>query len=469
MEKLIFDKTNYDVKQVELEGMTLVYRAFENITYVSNPVDELQKLSIYVPEVFYEGKEINGYNLNNAPIFMPNSIGGYMPGPIEVPGRHFHTGKVNALFMALLHGYVVVSAGARGNGRRNAEGENIGCAPAALCDLKAAIRYLKANAGRIPGDVQKIVTNGTSAGGAMSSLLGATGNHPDYIPYLNEMGAADASDDIWAASCYCPITNLDHADMAYEWEFCGLNDYHRMNFIPPKGPNERPTLIPVDDNMNEEQIALSKELKAMFPAYLNSLNLRDEHGVLMTLDAEGNGSFKDFVVRYVMETTQDAIDHGVDVAGLDWFVVENGKVVSVDFDKYVAYRTRMKETPAFDNLEIGTPEHMLFAAKDDVHRHFTPWGMKYSKTDWAMADELAIKMMNPMNYIDDDAAVTAKHYRIRHGAVDRDTSLAISAMLTLKLRMAGTDVDYKYPWGMPHSGDYDLDELFAWIDGIVTK
>ncbi len=466
MKKIIFDNTKYEVKQVELEGMTLVYRAFENIVYVSNPVDELQKLNIYVPEAFYEGKEINGYNLKNAPIFMPNSIGGYMPGPVEVPGRHFHTGQVNALFMALIHGYVVVSAGARGNGRRSADGKNVGCAPAALCDLKAAIRYLKANANTIPGDVYKIVTNGTSAGGAMSSLLGATGNHPDYESYLKEMGAADATDDIWAASCYCPITNLDHADMAYEWEFCGLNDFHRMKFIPPKAEGERPTLIPWDGIMDDEQISLSKKLKEMFPEYLNRLNLKDEHGKVMCLDKDGNGSFKEFILENVMSTVQSAIDGGVDLTGLNWFTVKNGKVTAVDFDKYVLYRTRMKATPAFDDLSIGTPEHMLFATADDEYRHFTPWGMEYSHTDWSMAEAMSVKMMNPMNYIDDPKAVTAKHYRIRHGAIDRDTSLAISAMLTLKLRMAGSDVDYRYPWGMPHSGDYDLDELFAWIDGL---
>lgn len=66
----------------------------------------------------------------------------------------------------------------------------------------------------VPGDVNKIISNGTSAGGAMSSLLGSTGDHPDYEPYLKELGAAEESDAIYAASCYCPITNLDHADMA---------------------------------------------------------------------------------------------------------------------------------------------------------------------------------------------------------------------------------------------------------------
>lgn len=83
-----------------------------------------------------------------------------------------------------------------------------------------------------------------------------------------------------------------------------------------------------------------------------------------------------------------------------------------------------------------------------------------------MADEKIIKMMNPMYYIGDEQADTAQHWRIRHGECDRDTSLAISAILTAKLREAGRRVDYHSPWNVPHAGDYDLDELFAWIDGI---
>ena len=69
-------------------------------------------------------------------------------------------------------------------------------------------------------------------------------------------------------------------------------------------------------------------------------------------------------------------------------------------------------------------------------------------------------------YILDEKAEKAQHFRIRHGECDRDTSLVISAMLTAKLREAGCEVDYHSPWNTPHAGDYDLDELFAWIDGI---
>ena len=75
-------------------------------------------------------------------------------------------------------------------------------------------------------------------------------------------------------------------------------------------------------------------------------------------------------------------------------------------------------------------------------------------------------MMNPLNYIGTKGTTVAKHWRIRHGAIDSDTSVAISAILSTTLKNKGFDVDYAVPWGVPHSGDYDLDELFAWMEKI---
>ncbi len=106
---------------------------------------------------------------------------------------------------------------------------------ALIVDMKAVVRYLRHNKGIVPGDVERIVTNGTSAGGALSALAGATGNSPDYVPYLAAIGAADERDDIFAASCYCPIHNLEHADAAYEWLFSGCNEYNIPTFAKVDG------------------------------------------------------------------------------------------------------------------------------------------------------------------------------------------------------------------------------------------
>lgn len=463
-DKLKFNENNYTVQTLEMEGKTLVYRAFEDISYVENPVDEkIQKLSIFVLEIFYEGQSINGYNIDNAPIFLPNTIGGYMPGPVERPGKNF-MGKTNTTFWALLHGYVVVSAGARGRMMKDNEGKYTGTAPAALCDLKAAIRYLRHNIDSIPGDVEKIISNGTSAGGAMSSLLGATGNHPDYELYLQEMGAAKEKDNIFAASCYCPITNLDNADAAYEWEFYGVNNYKGLEFHPSESGVVNPTVV--EGEMSDDKKKLSAQLKGLFPEYINSLNLKDKEGNKLTLDSHGNGTFKEFVKSYVIKSVQNELNKGTNLSNIDWMTIENGKVTSIDFSKYVQFRTRMKQTPAFDNISMGTPENELFGTETIAYRHFTEFSKEHSTVNGELAEKNQIKMMNPMYYIEDNNADKAKYYRIRHGSVDRDTSLAISAMLAAKLDENGVNVDFAYPWGISHSGDYDLNELFMWIDGI---
>lgn len=457
-----FIRDKYTVDVFDINGKQIAIRAFRNRVYVEKPINpEYQQINIFVPEIYYEGKSINGYSLKTAPIFMPNWVGGYKPGELGNPEYIEQDGKkeANTLLQALLHGYVVAIPAIRGRTQQDENGSYTGKAPACLIDYKAAVRYLRLFEEELPGDVNKIITNGTSAGGALSSLMGTTGNHPDYEPYFEELGAAKTRDDVFAASCYCPITNLDNADMAYEWEFCGENVYHTRDWSHPDGP------IPVVRDLTQEQIDLSKELKKMFIQYLNSLNLYDE-SVLLQLDETGNGSFKEYMKKIVLQSSQAALDNGVDVSDKSWLTVENGKALAMDWEGYVSDITRMKPTPAFDNLELKSAENDLFGVKDRNYSHFTEFGKKHSYVNGEMTDVHIVKLLNPMNYIPNSAATKAKYFRIRHGECDRDTSLAISAILTLKLREAGCEVDYHAPWNIPHAGDYDLDELFAWIDDI---
>lgn len=465
---LKFDNQKYTIEKITLDNKTLIYRAFENIVYVKHPIDSnFQKLSIFVPEAYYEGNSIGNYDLKTAPIFFPNTVGGYMPGAPERPGINKFTNKTNATFYALLNGYIVVSPGARGRGLKDENNKFTGIAPACIVDLKAAIRYLRHNKDIIPGDVEKIISNGTSAGGALSSLLGSTGNHPDYEAYLKELGAANERDDIFASSCYCPITNLENADKAYEWEFCGLNDYHKIKFERVAG-SPKPKITPVNGEMSELQIELSKKLKALFPEYLNNLNLKSLNGTSLTIDGDGNGTFKDYIKEFVIKSVQKELEKGTDLSHLEWITIINNTVTDIDFDKYIKFRTRMKDTPAFDNISMGTPENELFGTPEIEYRHFTEFSKNHSQVNGTLAEDSQIKLMNPLNYIVDNNCTTAKNFRIRHGAIDRDTSLAISAILAITLEMNGVNVDYALPWGISHSGDYDLDELFSWIDKICS-
>ena len=187
------------------DGRVVKYTAYEHLVYVRNVEDTAyQYMNVYVPEG--AGKD--------APILLRTYIGGYMAAKARAPQAGDASGR------ALLEGYVVAIPGARG---RNSVQDNVynGRAPQGLLDLKAAIRYLRLFDRVMPGNAERIIVDGTSAGGAMSALVGATGNHPAYEEMLQAMGAAKEKDDVFAAVCYCPITDLEHADkgtlVLFDW------------------------------------------------------------------------------------------------------------------------------------------------------------------------------------------------------------------------------------------------------------
>ncbi|MDR1918520.1 MAG: hypothetical protein LBQ65_02605 [Tannerellaceae bacterium] len=358
-------------------------------------------------------------------------------------------------------GYVVAYPGARGRTLQDKNGKFYGKAPADIVDLKAAVRYLKYNDEAMPGDAGKIISNGTSAGGAMSSLLGATGNNADYEPYLKELGAADTTDDIFAVSAYCPITDLDHADAAYEWQLNEAKGYRKMIFSPTS--DDRVERKMVEGTLTKDEIAISDKLKSLYPAYINALELKDKNGNTLTLDKNGEGSFKDYLSSMIIASAQKALDKGTDLNPFDWVIIEDKNVIKMDFAEFIKYTQRMKLPPAFDGLKLESPENSLFGTEAEDCKHFTLFAFVNSEIKGKIADDKIIKMMNPMYYLADESSMVARHWRIRHGTIDKDGSLATPLILATKLQNLGYDVDLAFPWETPHSGDYDLDELFTWI------
>lgn len=469
---LQFDPSNYKSATAEVNGKVVRYRAYEGIVYVQHPVDtKYQSMNIYVPEEYFEGKSIGAFTAQTAPIFLPNQVGGYMPAepgkPSMQPRPGATTGSPNAILVALSRGYVVASPGARGRTTKGTDGSYTGKAPAAIVDLKAAVRYLRYNDASMPGNAEKIISNGTSAGGALSLLLGASGNNPDYEPYLEALGAAPARDDIFAVSAYCPITNLENADAAYEWQFSGVNQYQRLQITRDTSFQIQRNLV--SGTLTAEEIALSEALKSLFPTYLNSLQLRAGDGRLLTLNPDGSGSFKDYVASLLQASAQKALEAGQDLSQIDWLTVQNNRVVAVDFDRYVRAIGRMKVPPAFDGLSLDTAENELFGTSTVNARHFTAFSLQRSKVQGTLAPAQIVRMMNPLNYLGATGTQSAKHWRIRHGTADRDTSLAVPVIMATKLQNAGYAVDFALPWNQGHGGDYDLDELFAWMDKISTQ
>lgn len=237
------------------------------VQYCEAPVDlKYETLGIFVPEAYMSAQD-NGDGTYTCEVSADGSVGGYTAAdapiviPVDTPGyaaMAAPTGYVNGSSSYTAAGFIYVNAGCRG---RDAG------APAGVTDLKAAVRYLRYNEGAIPGSMERIFTFGMSGGGAQSALMGATGDSPLYTPYLESIGAAQGYSDAVAGSmCWCPITNLDYADEAYEWNMGSTRS-----------------------NLDAKTQALSDGMALAFADYINELGLTDEDGNVLVLTESEDG------------------------------------------------------------------------------------------------------------------------------------------------------------------------------------
>ena len=477
---LAFDVKNYESMSTTVDNKEIKYRAFEYIPYVANPIDiDQQYMNIYVPEEYFNNGTINGYNTQTAPIFMPNAVGGYMPSQAMTP--KVENGKPNSVLYALSRGYVVASPATRGRTNKASDGNFIGKAPAVIVDLQAATAYLHANDSTMPGNANRIITNGTSAGGAVSLLQGATGNNSDFQPYLQALGAATAATNVYAVSAYAPITNLDAADMAYEWSYKGITSFNKVtmgqgelpqasaggNTAPPQRTMQRV-------NLNADDVAYSNLLSEHFPEYVNNLQLHDSMGRVLKLDKNGNGTFKNYVKAFIIDAANKAQAKGTDLSKHTYFVRDNktGAIKDINWEAYNQFVSRSKAPGAFDSRSNDSGENSLFGTSTTDNNHFTITAALHDTTsnqDVYVENAKIVTMMNPMNYLGSPAATNARYYRIRYGTADSNTSVAIPLIVGTRAQNLGYNVDMATPFDVDHSGDYDLDELFNWMDNIVKN
>ena len=477
---LAFDVKNYESMSTTVDNKEIKYRAFEYIPYVANPIDiDQQYMNIYVPEEYFNNGTVNGYNTQTAPIFMPNAVGGYMPSQAMTP--KVENGKPNSVLYALSRGYVVASPATRGRTNKASDGNFIGKAPAVIVDLQAATAYLHANDSTMPGNANRIITNGTSAGGAVSLLQGATGNNSDFQPYLQALGAATAATNVYAVSAYAPITNLDAADMAYEWSYKGITSFNKVtmgqgelpqanvggNTAPPQRTMQRV-------NLNADDVAYSNLLSEHFPEYVNNLQLHDSMGRVLKLDKNGNGTFKNYVKAFIIDAANKAQAKGTDLSKHTYLVRDNktGAIKDINWEAYNQFVSRSKAPGAFDSRSNDSGENNLFGTSATDNNHFTITAALHDTTpnqDVYVENAKIVTMMNPMNYLGSPAATNSRYYRIRYGTADSNTSVAIPLILGTRAQNLGYNVDMATPFGVDHSGDYDLDELFNWMDNIVKN
>ncbi|MCX4763057.1 Tat pathway signal protein [Streptomyces sp. NBC_01275] len=454
---LVFDPAAYTEQTVSVTDTagaahSVTYRFYKVASYVANPVDTAyQSLNVSVP-VSVDGTAVDA---TNAPILFANQVGGYMPSSVAnatgIGGAMGPAGTLSRQQLALAAGYVVVEPGARGRSLVDASGTYYGVAPAAIVDLKAAVRYLKFNKGRVPGDTERIVTSGVSAGGALSALLGASGDSPLYDSYLAEIGAADASDAIFASGDWCPITDLEHADAAYEWNW---------------GANALASGAAVD-------ATVSGELKAQYTDYIASLKLRARgYGALSVrnLDTYILETFiQPSATKYLAALSDTA--RATYLAANPFITWSAGQAAFTWADFLAHVGARKKNAPSFDAFDLSTGENNLYGAGATKARHFTLYALRHEAGASARLDAdipAKLHLMNPMYHLVDKVNPhRAKHWWIRVGTKDSDTSLSVVANLATRLTNLGDDVDTSYYWDAGHGADLDPGDFITWI-GKVT-
>ncbi len=483
-----------ETKTVKSGGVehTVQYRVYKHLSYVAKPVDKAyQSLDVSVP-VKIDGKPVNA---SGAPIVLDIRVGGYMsvnnanserrgpppggagmapggPGAGDMPppptgaGASEGAGPAAAgqpprggvlpmmggngdkVSLALAAGYVVVTPGVRGWDNKAKDGSYFGKAPAAIVDLKAAVRYIRHNAGKLPGNANWIVSSGCSAGGALSALVGASGNSPLFEPYLKAIGAANAPDNIFASACYSPITDLDHADVSYEWMF---------------------GKVPGRTGLVDQ--ALSAEMAAANLTYQDSLGLTGRDGFGPVTGAR----LGDYMLQAYVQPAASKYLAGLDETARAAYLAANpwvkwdGKAATFSFADYASHATRMKGLPSFDDFKLSAPETKLFGDSTTEARHFTEYSLRHAtgKADAQLDPKLQelIHMMNAMYFTGNPGA--APHWWLRNGSSDNNNSQSVLINLATSLENHGRDVNALLFWDGGHCADDDPAGMVTWISQIT--
>ncbi len=377
-------------------------------------------------------------------------------------------------------------------------GTYVGHAPAVVVDTKAAIRYLRYNDAAMPGTTDRLLITGTSGGGGLSVAISASGNSPDYYPYLYAIGAAgvtyDAAsgtysstlnDDVFGTVAYCPITDLNHADAAYEWMY-----------------NITRTEL---GTYSAEQMAASDWLKENYVPYFNRLGLRDENGKRLPADHLADAITaiveKEIEEAYVeVGPTQMAADiNALAYKDSSWYSIDANGKATLDLDKYlyfVVQNKALKTPPAFDNyktvLQGAMNESNLAGTPAQEYSAFSEWAWNhngvpgdgigsedtgllwrdYIQTDAGEAVVKQMDMVNPMPYlVSDTDGDSAPYWYYRHGMIDRDTSFAVEVAMYYAVLNASDvhNVNFELAWLKPHSGNYDVPEAYEWVAEAVDN
>ena len=513
------------------------------VVYVANPASlDYETLGIYVPGAYLEASA-NGDGTYTASVKSDAQVGQFTAAtapyvlPVNTPGFNASqapTWLADGIASYTQAGMIYLQPGIRGrDNTTDSQGQEVvGGAPWGVTDLKAAIRYVRYNKDVLPGDTDKIVSFGHSGGGAQSAVLGASGDSTLYNPYLEALGAAmkdkegnPISDAPYGTMTWSPITSLDYADAAYEWnlgQFADSNTRAEGTFTQ----------------------ALSQDLAKEYANYINQLGLKHEGQALtLTESSEGiytqgsyatylegvvNQSLNNFLADTSFPYTSDGAGPGRSTesvtyetaqayidslnAETQWVTYDaatnTAKISSLaDFAKYV--KTASKSVPAFDALDRSLAENAVFGVADANELHFdqlvarllknnqakyeslTDWNSQYVtdfESDLAKTDSLGKTiaerqdLYNPMFYLTSaysgyQTSKPAPHWRIRSGLSQGDTALTVETNLALALENqangAVKSVDFATVWGQGNTTaertGHASTNFIQWVQEIVAQ
>ena len=521
----------YYLKLAEQDYLTVECYELEHVPYAQNIVDPtLQVMNIWIPKEYVNEDgtinweaEVNGYTAATAPIIFRNNYSGWFSSDPDNAGENIvgHDNFMN-------NGYIFVACGGRSRNANNGapEGEHLswGKSPSQVVDLKAGIRFLRANNDVLPGDTDRIISIGGSGAGEMSSLLSATGNMADYYPYLYAIGAegidlvdgeyvSTINDDVFACMAYYPITDIDNADLAYAW----MRVYSGETGVHTNDP------FPTHADFTPFQLALQEDEAYAFIEYLNGLNLKDADGNDLRLDGLRSGTYYDAILNnmtaalnaYVKELTAEEEEAYVglllatneeddpwlikvgestyEIIDLDGFIHNFGDYGNPDTIGQVFGRN--KNVPGFDTLALDA-ENNAFGYNDQVAVHYSAtvgkvladnyekylplmteeekasvdlWIEQTLEGELAEFLEYQTYLMDTMEILYDykDGKVEmdpCQYWRIRSGTADQHTSFTIGYNLALSLIANGFDTDYHLVWAMIHGGEVEGTSTGTFID-----
>ena len=496
------------------------------LRYVATPqASDYETLGIYVPGPYFTGKDngngtytvtvnasgaVGSFTAATAPTVLPVNTPGYSA---QKPPTEYSYDTIKAYMEA---GFIYVLAGLRGKDSNSQTYS--GNAPWGVADLKAAVRYRRYNSASVPGDAAKVYVFGHSGGGAQSAVAGASGDSELFAPYLAVLGAATTdtsgkalSDAVAGAMCWCPITSLDSANAAYEWNM----GQFASSDTRAEGTWTR---------------AYSQDLAAAFPTYLNGLKLTDSQGKPLTLESSSqgtylSGSYYDHLVSVIQKSLNDFLaattfpytPSFTEMAGMEprggdsqgsaksttyktveeyiAFLNSSSQWVTYDASKKTATITGLqgfvtsqknasKDVGAFDGVGRAQTENLVMGS-GETKQHFSSlsreviskgqsrysglsgwikdYGVAAYEKDLGAKDSVGtdmvtrVTMYDPLYYLTQDSkgrgtSTIAPAWRIRTGIAQGDTASTVEVNLALALQQAGAgDVDFATIWGQGHT------------------